>query len=60
MKAGIRDSENTSIGRQRRGKHISAVTNKHAAIEELLEAVTSAQEPTGVCSQSRMQVAVMS
>jgi hypothetical protein len=37
MKAGIADPENTSIVRQRHGKHVSAVTNNHAETEELLE-----------------------
>jgi hypothetical protein len=30
-------SETTSVSRQRLGKHVTAVTNKHATIEVLLE-----------------------
>jgi hypothetical protein len=39
MKAGIANTEKIAIARQRHGKHVSAVKNKHATIEELLEAV---------------------
>jgi hypothetical protein len=41
MEARIADPETTSIARQQHGKHVSAVTNNHATIEELLEVVIS-------------------
>jgi hypothetical protein len=40
LKAGIVEEE-VAIATQQRGKHVSAATNKHATIEELLEAVFS-------------------
>jgi hypothetical protein len=35
------EQEEDAVARQWLGKHASAATNQHAAIEELLEAVTS-------------------
>jgi hypothetical protein len=35
------DPEKTSTSKQRHGKHVSAVANNHATIEELLEAAIS-------------------
>jgi hypothetical protein len=41
LKAGIVEWVEAAIARQRRGEDVSAATNKHATIEELLEAVFS-------------------
>jgi hypothetical protein len=41
LKARIVESEETAVARKLHGKHISSVTNTHATIEELLEAVFS-------------------
>jgi ribosome-interacting GTPase 1 len=38
-KVGIVEPEETAVAMQRMGKHASAATNQHAAIEELLEMV---------------------
>lgn len=39
MKAGTTNSQRTSTARQRYGKHVSAVMNSHAIMEEFLIAV---------------------
>jgi hypothetical protein len=39
LKAGIVEPEVSDVTRQRLGKHISAETNTHATMEELLDAV---------------------
>jgi hypothetical protein len=41
LKFGIMKAEETDFARQRLGKHISAATNTHATIYELLDAVFS-------------------
>jgi hypothetical protein len=41
LKAGIVEKEEMAIARQRRGKQFCAGTNKHATVEELVEAVFS-------------------
>jgi hypothetical protein len=38
-----------AIARQRRGKHVFAATNKHAAIEELLETTFLVRSVPGLC-----------
>jgi hypothetical protein len=38
-KAGLVEPEETSVARQRRDKQLSAATDSHATLEELLEAI---------------------
>jgi hypothetical protein len=48
MKAAIADREKTFAANQRQAKHVSAVTNNHATIKKLLEAVFSMRSLPGL------------
>jgi hypothetical protein len=38
-KTGLVEPVEAAVARQRLGRHVSAVTNQHTAVEELLESV---------------------
>jgi hypothetical protein len=58
MKAEIADPEKTSTARQRRGKHVSVVTNNYATTEELLEAVFSVRSMLRLYTENQLEFSV--
>jgi hypothetical protein len=45
------EQEKVAVVRQRQGKHVSAATNQHATIEELLEVVFSMRSAPRLCNE---------
>jgi hypothetical protein len=58
MKARIVEQEEAAFVRQWHGKHVSAATNKHAAIEELLEEQFSTQSIPRLYNKDQNQKSV--
>jgi hypothetical protein len=52
------EQEEAAVARHWRGKHVSAATNQHATIEELLEAVFSVQSVPGLYSKDQWEKSV--
>jgi hypothetical protein len=48
--------QETAIGRQYHGKHVSAAVNQHATVEELLEAVFSIPYAPRLCNEDWQQL----
>jgi hypothetical protein len=50
------EQEEVTIAGEGRGKHVSATTNKHATIEEILEAVFSMRFKPRLYSEDRREM----
>jgi hypothetical protein len=55
LKPGIVEQEEEAIARQWRCKHVSAATNQHATVEELLEALFSVRSVPTLYSEDQRE-----
>jgi hypothetical protein len=53
LKSGIVEQEKAAVARQRRGKHVPAVTNKHKITDELMDVEFSARSLPRLYSENQ-------